>query len=322
LHTIAEFDQQVVIKPVGAPPAEASVASPIATEAKSTEIEPAKPVSDTKTKTKVKSKKKGKDEKSSAVVERREPDLENTDGFGTTRRPLVDPFRVGEEVIHDVHFYKMSAGELALKVEPFVEVNGRKSYTFATEVRSSRMFSTFYSVDDRAVTLMDYDLLIPRVFTLHVKESGQLREAKSFFDFDQLKGTYWEKKVTQKSGVEEKKMQWDILNYSQNVFSAAFYMRIFKWDVGKEYAFRVSDDGENLVFKGKALRKEKLSTDAGEFQAVVIKPEILLKGVFKPVGDIYIWLSDDDRKYVLRIESSIRIGTLVSEAIKINPGKP
>ncbi len=274
-----------------------------------------------KTATPVESKKKSADKSSEVTVLKHEPaDVEDQVGF-QGRRPLKDPFRVGEEVVHEVHYFKVSAGELALKVEPFVEVNGRKSYSMVTSIKSKGMFSNFYSADDKSVTFLDYELLIPRVFTLHVKESGQPREARSFFDFDKMKATYWEKKVTKKNGVEEKKQEWDIQTYSQNVFSAAFYMRVFQWDVGKEYAFRVADDGENLIFRGKALRKEKISTDAGDFNAIVIQPQIEAKGVFKPVGDIYFWLSDDDRKYILRIESSIKIGTLVSEVIKINPGQ-
>lgn len=289
-----------------------------------TEKPAAKPATEKKTKAQKKAKKKkttktAGEEKSVAT---RQPDIEDSEGFGTHRRPAVDPFRVGEEVVHNVHYFKVSAGELALKVEPFVEVNGRKAYSFATEIRSSRVFSTFYSIDDRVVTLVDYDQMVPRAFTMHVKESGQLRQARSFFDFEKMKATYWEKKVTQKSGEEEKKLEWDILEYSQNVFSIVFYMRAFKWEIGKTYSFRVAHDGENLVFKGTALRKEKLDTDIGELPAIVVKPEIMVKGIFKPVGDIYIWLSDDERKYVLRIESSIKIGTIVSEVIRINPGQP
>lgn len=253
----------------------------------------------------------------------REPDLEDSQGFDGQRRPLVNPFRVGEEVVHkvyyDSHVVNFSAGTLSLKVDPLVEVNGRKSYQFLTSVKSSPWFSSYYSVDDTAVTLLDYDLLIPRVFTLHIKESGQLREVRSFFDFDQNKATYWEKKVTEKSGVEEKKLQWDILPYSQNVFSAIYYLRIFRWETGREYSFRVSDEAENLVFKAKALLRETLQTDLGPRVAVKIKPEFTVKGAFKPVGDIYIWLSDDDRKMVLRIECKIKIGSLVSEVTAITP---
>ncbi len=262
--------------------------------------------------------------KKSKVIEptgplRREPDLEDDEGF-EGRRPLKNPFQVGESVVHHVKYFKVHAGTITLKIDPFVEVNGRKSYSFVNEVRTASVFNSFYNVDDRILTLMDYDLLIPRVFTMHVKETGQLREARSHFDFDKLKATYWEKKVTEKNGAEEKKQQWDILPYSQNVFSALFYMRVFKWDLGKTYSFRVADDESNIVFKGTAVRKEVLNTSAGEFKSIVIKPEFTVKGVFKPVGDIFIWLSDDDRKLVLRIECKIKIGTLVSEIESYTPG--
>ena len=250
----------------------------------------------------------------------REPEIEDNEGFNG-RRPLLDPFRVGEEVVHDVHYFKVSAGELYLKVEPFVEVNGRKSYTFTTSIKSSSMFSTFYSADDKSTTYVDFLDLVPHVFTLSVKESGQLRDAKGLIDLQKNMATYWEKKFTKKSGEEEKKLEWEVLPFSQNVYSAAYYMRLFKWDVGKEYAFRVADQGENLVFRGKAIRKEKLETEIGEFDTIVIKPEITVKGVFRPIGDIYFWLSDDDRKFILRIESSIKIGTIVSEVIRLNKGK-
>lgn len=251
---------------------------------------------------------------------KREPDIEDDEGFAG-RRPLKDPFHVGEVVTYDVHYFKVSAGTMKLKVDPMVNVNGRKAYNFVTELKSSSMFSSFYSVQDRVETFVDFETLVPRVFSLHVKETSQLREAQMVFDEKTSRATYWEKKVTEKSGEEEKKQSWEIQPYSQNVFSAAFYMRNFQWEVGKEISFRVADDEQNLIFKGKCLRKEILDTDMGPKKAIVIKPEVTLKGAFKPVGDIYIWLSDDDRKYVLRIESKIKIGTIVAEAISIKPGR-
>ena len=55
--------------------------------------------------------------------------------------------------------------------------------------------------------------------------------------------------------------------------------------------------------------------------AIVIQPNITLKGKFKPIGENLIWLSDDDRHYILRIEAKIKIGTLVSQVVEIKPGK-
>jgi hypothetical protein len=250
---------------------------------------------------------------------RRQPEIESDLGF-EGRRPIVDPFRVGERVVHSVKYFKMSAGKMTFEVKPLVTVNGRKSYNFRTAVKTSSFFESFYAVDDFVETLVDFENLVPNVFTLHVQETGQIKETRSYFDQNKLKATFWEKKVTAKDGKEEKKMDWEIAPFSQNVFSIIFYLRNFQWAVGSENAFSVSDDGKNLVFKGKALRKEHITTDAGEFNAIVIKPEVTLEGKFQPVGDVFIWLSDDDRKFLLRIESKIKIGTLVSEVVELVPG--
>jgi len=263
--------------------------------------------------------KKGGKTAEPAVPQRRQPEIEDDLGF-QGRRPLKDPFRVGEVVTHDVGYLTFTAGTLKLKVEPMVNVNGRKAYNMVTEIKTYPGYSRIYSVDDRVETFVDFETLVPRTYSLHVKESGQLREARMLFDDKSGRATFWEKKVTEKSGEEEKKQEWDILPYSQNVFSAIFYMRNFQWEPGKEIAFRVADDEQNLIFKGKCIRREKISTEIGEKMALVIKPEIMLKGKFKPVGDIYIWLSDDEHKYPLRIEAKIKIGSLVSEVTSITPG--
>lgn len=265
--------------------------------------------------------KNGKDKKSEAAVStRRQPVIEDDAGFNG-RRPIVDPFRVGEEVVHDVSYFKMSAGELRFKTLPMATVNGRKSYKHNIAIKTISLFASVYTVEDNIDIFMDYEELTPTVFELHVKESGQLREAKMLFDNNKKTATFWEKKVTKQDGEEEKREQWELEEYAQNVYSAIYYMRMFQWDVGKEYAFRVSNDKENLVFSGKAIRKEVLDTELGPMKAIVIQPNITLKGKFKPIGENLIWLSDDEHKYILRIEAKIKIGTLVSEVVSIKPGK-
>lgn len=250
------------------------------------------------------------------------PSIEDHEGF-IGRRPIKDPFRVGEKITHEAYYnlFGFTAGILTLETLPFVQVNGRKAYQFVINLKSSKLFNSFYSIEDQVVTLVDYDLWLPRLFDLHVKESSQLREGRSYFDFQKLKARYEEKKVSKKKGVEEKKQEWDILPYSQNVFSVIYYMRLFAWKEGKDYSFRVADDNQNLIFKGRAVARETLDTDIGPMKAIKIKPEIILRGNFKPVGDIFIWLSDDDRKIPLRIESKIKIGTIVSEITDYQPGQ-
>jgi len=319
-----EFDKKVLIKEVSAEPVP---------EQKNTEaqVEPTKKVespaaisaAEKKIVAQTKKAKLGKGKKYSsadAKVERHQPDLEDVEGFGQGRRPLVDPYKVGEKITHSVSYFGTTAGVITFSVGPYLEVNNRKSYNFQIEIKSSRLFSSFYSVQDKVETYVDYETLVPHVFKLDIKESGQLKQAQSFFDQSTLKANYWENKYTEKNGHEDKKQSWEILPFSQNAFSAIFYMRLFKWKIGQEYAFRVSDDEKNIVFKGTALEKVVLETDAGKFDAIKIRAEIVSRGALTQTGDLFLWLSDDDRRHILRIEAKIKIGTLVSEVTSIDPG--
>jgi hypothetical protein len=253
---------------------------------------------------------------------RRQPDIEDSEGFNNLRRPPVDPFRVGEKVIHEVSYLGAKAGTLVLKVNPFAVVNGQKSYNFTINLKSTSFFSKVFAVDDKVQTYVDYEKLVPHVFKLDIRDSGQVKEAQAYYDIDNLKADYWEHRYTEKSGHEEKKLSWSILPYSQNPFSAIFYMRIFNFIEGREYSFRVADDEKNVLFKAKALQKVSLKTDVGTFNAIKLKAEVYSSGNLAKASDFYIWVSDDDRKYILRIEVKLPFGSIVSEVTEVVAGNP
>lgn len=316
-----EFEREVKIQTAEetAAPVAVPEQTPEKVDASKTEVKEKKP----ETKIATKKTKSTKIEKKpvSAKPLKRQPDIEDSEGFADgSRRPVVDPFKVGEKVVHAVKYFSAEAGQLTLEVKPFAQVNNRKSYNFSVNLKSSRIFSNFYSVDDRVDTFLDYEYLTPHVLKLNIKESGKLAQSQAYFNHETLKASFWEKKYTEKSGEEEKKYTWDILPFSQNAFSGLFYMRIFNWKVGKVISFRVAEDKKNIVFTGTAIAKETLATDAGTFEAIKVKATIVTRGALSQTGDIFIWISDDERKYLLRVEAKIKIGTLVSEVIEIKPG--
>lgn len=302
-----EFDKKVKIVEVEEPKQETI----------SKEVPTQKPVAVKKTVKVKKIKKQKKVEAEVPVPLKRQPELEDSEGFDNQRRPLIDPFKVGEKVVHSVSYLGASAAKMSFNVKPFAFVNGKKNYNFLVDIKTNSFFSRLYPMDDWAQTYLDYETLTPGAFKVDIRDWVQVKEARAYFDFENLKADYWEHKYTEKDGHEEKKLNWVILPYSQNIYSAIFYMRVFKWTVGKECSFRVADNEKNVVFKGKAVEKTKLSTEAGEFNAIKIKAEVVARGKLAEARDFYMWLSDDDRKYVLRIEFKLPVGSLVSEAIEI-----
>ena len=248
-----------------------------------------------------------------------QPSIEDPEGFAG-RRPLKDPFRVGEKVTLEASYFGVVAGEMTLEVRPFVHVNGRKSYNFAGTAISTSVFAMFYAVNDWFETYVDFEKLRPFSYALHVKETKQLREARSLFNWETMKASFLDKKVNAEKQVEEKKQEWALPAFSQNIFSIAYYIRTFQLRPGKKLAIRLSHENENLVVTTEVLRREKLSTPIGEFNTIVTKPKIEINGVFKPVGDIFIWFTDDDRKFIVRMEAKIKIGTVVASVKSLDKG--
>ena len=248
-----------------------------------------------------------------------EPAIEGAEGF-ILRRPIVDPYGVGEKVVLGVNYFNVEAGDLSLNVEPYKVVNGKKAYNFSLDIKSTKMFSLFYAVDNSAETFVDFENMIPITYSSESKETARRKEARAYFDWSKNEATYWEKTIKKDGKEDKKKLVWDIEAYTQNIISALFYLRAFPLTPGKKFAFRVADNGKNYLFHAEVLRREKLSTKIGELNTVVVRPTFELEDQFKPTGENLFWLTDDDRKFIVRIESKIKIGTLVGKVKSIERG--
>lgn len=315
---IKEYDDKVDIKPLDIPENQkAGEARPTPSTPPKLGLEPT-PKVELKG---VKKKKKGGDLFATTASGPRQPETEDSEGFNG-RRPIVDPFRVGEKVTLMLTYFGVSAGDGTMEVRPFKEVNGRKSYHFFSTLKSSAVFSMFYSVDDFCESYVDYEEIVPFTFTLSATESKQLREVRQFFDWKKKQADFWEKKVTKESGVEEKRKTWALAPYSQNIYTALQYVRLFALKDGKTYTYRVSDDQKTWDVSATVVRREVLKTDIGSFKAIVVRPQVAVEGIFKPMGEVLFWFTDDDRKFPIKFESKIKIGKIIGYLKALERGNP
>jgi hypothetical protein len=268
-----------------------------------------------------KHKKKMSEEVQEPSTTKRLPEIEDSEGMNG-RRPIVDPFHVGEKVTLMMTYFGVSAGDATLEVRPFAQVNGRKAYHFFSQMQSSSVFSMFYKLDDHCESFLDYEELVPLNYTLSATETKQLMEIRQFFDWKNKKADLWQRRVTKESGAEEKKKSWDLLPFSQNIYTALQYVRIFQLKDGKTYSYHVSDDGRQWDVKATVLRREILKTDLGNFKTIVVQPEVSTEGILKPMGEVYFWLTDDDRKFFVKFESKIKIGKIIGYLKGLEKGTP
>lgn len=265
-----------------------------------------------KVKVKTKKKKKKKVKLIPKAVKdkgRKLPEIEDDEGF-EGRRPILDPFRVGEEVILAVKYLGVKAGELKIKVLPFKKVNGRKSYHFRTEIKSSSSYRFIYEVDDWAESFVDYETLLPFNYTIHVNHTNEKKQIKSVFDHPNKIVKVWEKKVDDDGKIKKRSYEWGMFPFSQNVISVFFYIRNFQLKVGKVIKFPLTDEDNNMILEAHVIRQEVIDTDNGKIDTYVVAPKVTIEGKFKPVGDVFLWFTNDDRKQIVRVESALKIGTL------------
>lgn len=246
---------------------------------------------------------------------------EGIDGF-KDRRPMVDPFYENEKVVLAVSYFNVEAGDLTMSVGPYKMVNGRKSYAFSVQVNTNKIFSMVYRVKNTAETLVDFENLVPLTYSSITNEKDKHKEVRVFFDSVKNEVTHWEKLIKGSAPEKKKKIVWSVEPFSQNFISALFYLRAYKLEPGKNYAFRVVDSGKNYVFHAEVLRREKISTVVGELNTLVVKPTFEMGDEFKPTGENLIWLTDDERKFIVQVESKIKIGSLMGKLKLIERGAP
>ena len=83
--------------------------------------------------------------------------------------------------------------------------------------------------------------------------------------------------------------------------------------IGDVFPVNFYMDAENYQLRFKFVKRETIKTDAGTFKALVIKPQLLKGRVFKDEEALTLWVSDDENKIPLMVESDIFVGSVKAE---------
>jgi hypothetical protein len=121
----------------------------------------------------------------------------------------------------------------------------------------------------------------------------------------------------QKNGVAtSKRGKVDIQEQTQDIVSAIYFARTTNMSnakIGDVFPVNFYMDAENYQLRFKFVKRETIKTDAGTFKALVIKPQLLKGRVFKDEEALTLWVSDDENKIPLMVESDIFVGSVKAE---------
>lgn len=239
------------------------------------------------------------------------------------RRPKIDPIWIGEKIWMDATWLSMAkAGELVLEVLPYKEINGRKVYDFKGAAKTSDLISLVYKAEDWIESFVDYEGLFPYRFIMHGDETKHIRNTLELFDHGAKKQyVHIHDNRIQQGEIHEEKGYKDLTPFSQDTISSIYYARTLDYPDGAVVRFPTTTGGSQFETQLTVVAREELSTPMGKMRAIKTKVETRLRGVLQQQGDAYIWLSDDDRKFLLRFEAKVKIGWIAGITKQIEKGQ-
>lgn len=218
-----------------------------------------------------------------------------------TPRESAPPLLKGtrERLSFEIYWLGIYVGKAVLEA---VNRNGTVSIT--SRVLSSSFISTFYRVDDYAESIVRDGT--PVNFRIRQREGKYRSDKESVFDLSGNKVTFANYlKGTRDERALPPGTVWDII-------SGFYHLRNQPLEVGQTVSVALFDSNKFYTAEVSVLKKEQVELpEVGEIDTVKVKPILKSEGLFQNKGDVLIWLTDDENKVPVKIETKVPIGNVV-----------
>jgi LysM repeat protein len=219
--------------------------------------------------------------------------------WGWKRQPNR-AYTVGEKLTFAVQYGNITAGYAELSIDGVADVQGRPAFHVVGRAQTHPFFETFFKVRDRIESFIDVDYGFSVRYEKHLREGGY--QADAAYLFDQRAG-----KIVEPAKGKEAPMPIG----SQDVLSCFYWFRNLPLAVGDEAVIPVTADNmKSYELRVNVLKKERVSTLAGDFDCIMVQPHLTFQGVFQQKGDVFLWLTDDARRIPVKVRSKIVIGSI------------
>lgn len=217
--------------------------------------------------------------------------------------PRNTSFQEGEKltfrVYYNMGFVWINSGSAEFTTS-LTDINNRKAYHIKGVGRTASSFEWFYKVRDVYESFVDRESMLPLKFLRHVSEGDTKIENEVVFN-------------REKGQVVSDNKVYPVNSCTQDVLSAMYFARNVNYNAykpGDKISFSMFLDNQVYNLYIKYLGKERITTKAGTYNAIKIKPLLITGTIFKDGDKMTIWLSDDANHLPVRVESPILIGSV------------
>lgn len=227
----------------------------------------------------------------------------------------------GEEIVFNVRYGFMNVGNAVFRVEKSdKQIRGRDVLKISSEARSTGLFNRIYRVNTRVISYVDYNYMFALRY-LNVQREGRRKVNENIaYNYD--------RNEAERSRVRLRRNRFDnhnaVFEIDKLIFDplgALFFLRKVDFKVGDIVSIPVSSSESMYELKIEIKKKERIRTDIGRVECYVVSPLLLKEGIFLNKGDMDVWLTADDRRIPVRMQSSIAVGSITATIDSYTPGK-
>ncbi len=238
-----------------------------------------------------------------------------TPPFPAVQVPAKQLF-AGEKLTYALSYLGMRVGTAEAEIAEKTEFAGRPAYRIEVRVRSHPVIDLVYKVRDEHTAWIDAEKFTPLRYEKKIREGRKRVSEIQVFDYEAGK-------VRQLSESGEVLKETPLAEGVQDQLSCGYYFRTL--EVNPESSVFIPVYAEGKIWKLEViLEKASLMKidGVGIFQALEALPNIEFEGIFVKKGKIRGWLSLDERRIPLKMETSVPVlGKVKAELERYEAGK-
>lgn len=221
---------------------------------------------------------------------------------------LTMPFGLGEKMLYDVRYLGGDRGDASMEVKEIVDVRGKPAWHTVFAVKGRVL--GFFSVDIQLESWFE----VGTMNSLRFFQNQQYTRSKGKIQHIEI---YPERGMYKEDQLEERVAAANPLDDG----SFLYFVRSVPLEVGHKYEFSRYYKPDKNPVRIVVLRRETITTKAGTFKTLVLRPEIKSGGLFAE-GKALAWVTDDSARMVVKLESEVGPGTLSLNLKSYTLGKP
>jgi hypothetical protein len=214
---------------------------------------------------------------------------------GSGRHVGSPALEIGQRFIYSVSFSGLHVGSAELALVGQDTLSGYPVWRAMLHITAG---FGFFGVNDSTVSWFDTATFSSRHFVQRLRE-GRYRADRDF-------------RIDPERMVYSKKGKPEVPSVALPLddISFLYFVRTLTLDTGAVLTFNRYFQPEGNPVTIRVIKRERIQVPAGEFDAMLIQPEITTSGIFSKNGQARVWLSDDSSRTLVQLKSRLSFGSI------------